>query len=259
MGSGKTIKAPACAEVIAANALPNLSGACTSATWTSTPSDCAAAFVCSTIGAVFGFNGFDKTATRASPGTISVRSWSRLPLSSGAWRLNPVDVPAGPVEVRNQASSNRISARRHDDWDGLRNSFCRLDCRRALRHDDIQPQSSQLGSDRRKRVLFTLGKTVLDDDVLPFDPAVFLQSLAKCLQLTSHCRRARVARQQKANPANRRGRMLRARRERPRGRAADERDEIAPSYVEHGLPSRNPLCQLTAGSGCPGSARRSLG
>src|SRR6516165_5334739 len=26
-----------------------------------------------------------------------------------------------------------------------------------------------------------------------------------------------------------------------------------------GLPSRNPLCQLTAGSGCPESARRSLG
>src|SRR5262249_36526918 len=87
-------------------------------------------------------------------------------------------------------------------------------------------QSSQLGSDRRKRVLSALGKTVLDDDVLPFDPAVFLQSLAKCLQLTSHCRRARVARQQKANPANRRGRMLRARREWPRGcRAA------APSNV----------------------------
>jgi hypothetical protein len=31
-------------------------------------------------------------------------------------------------------------------------------------------------------------------------------------------------------------RLLRARRERPRGRAAKQRDELASSYVEHGLP-----------------------
>src|SRR5262249_19600907 len=54
--------------------------------------------------------------------------------------------------------------------------------------------------------------------------------------------------------------LLRPRRERPcRRRAAEQRDEMAASCVEHGLPSRNPLCQLTAGSGCLGSARRSLG
>src|SRR5262249_46714066 len=45
----------------------------------------------------------------------------------------------------------------------------------------------------------------------------------------------------------------------PRRRAAEKRDELPPFHVEHGLPSRNPLCQLTAGSGCLGSARRSLG
>src|SRR5947209_957539 len=93
-------------------------------------------------------------------------------------------VAARPIEARNQTSFNRISARRHDDWDGLRDSFCRPDCRRAFCHDDIQPQSNQLGRDPRKRVLFALGKTVLDADVLPLDPAVFLQSLIKCLQLT---------------------------------------------------------------------------
>jgi hypothetical protein len=37
-----------------------------------------------------------------------------------------------------------------------------------------------------------------------------------------------------------------------------QRDELASPEVEHGLPSRRPLCQLTAGPGCPGSNRRSL-
>jgi hypothetical protein len=38
--------------------------------------------------------------------------------------------------------------------------------------------------------------------------------------------------------------------------------EIPPgdsTIASDGLPLRNPLCQLTAGSGCTGSARRSLG
>src|SRR5215813_12448267 len=52
--------------------------------------------------------------------------------------------------------------------------------------------------------------------------------------------------------------LLRARRERPgSSRAAEQSDELASPYVEHGLLPRNPLSQLTAGSGCTGSARRS--
>src|SRR5262245_5397721 len=224
MGSGKTIKAPACAEVIAANALPNLSGACTSATWTSTPSDCAAAFVCSRIGAVLGFNGFDKTATRASLGTISVRSWSRLPLSSGAWRLNPVMFPPGRLRFATKPVPTGSALVAMTIGTVCVTVFAAWIA--AVLSATMTSQSSQLGSDRRKRVLSTLGKTVLDDDVLPFDPAVFLQALRKCLQRTSHVRAALVARQQKAKPAIRLGRMLRARRESPRGcRAA------APSNV----------------------------
>ena len=47
--------------------------------------------------------------------------------------------------------------------------------RRAFRHDDIRPRLNQLGGDPRKRVLFAIGKTVLEADVLPFDPAIFLR------------------------------------------------------------------------------------
>ena len=44
-----------------------------------------------------------------------------------------------------------------------------------------------------------------------------------------------------------------------RDRAAQQRNELASSYVGHGAPPRNPLCQLTAGLRCHGSTRRSLG
>jgi hypothetical protein len=44
--------------------------------------------------------------------------------------------------------------------------------------------SHQISREPRKRVLFALGETVLDADVLPIDPAVFLHPLAKCLQLS---------------------------------------------------------------------------
>jgi hypothetical protein len=76
----------------------------------------------------------------------------------------------------------------------LRDSFRRPDCRRAFDNDNFRPQSNQFGRDLRKRVLFALGKAVLDADVLPLDPAVFLQSLMKCLQLTPNHNRARATR-----------------------------------------------------------------
>src|SRR5262249_8109115 len=40
------------------------------------------------------------------------------------------------------------------------------------------------------------------------------------------------------DPDHRHRRLLRQRRERPRGRAAEQRDEVAPFYTRHGLPSR---------------------
>jgi len=64
------------------------------------------------ISPALGFNGFDKIATRASPGTISVRSWSRLPASFAVLEARtPVTLPPGRWEARDQAVSNRISSR----------------------------------------------------------------------------------------------------------------------------------------------------
>jgi hypothetical protein len=114
--------------------------------------------------------------------------------------------PAGyittrPIEARDQTSSNRIGARRHDDWNGLRDSFRSPDRGRSFGDNEIHLRSNQISGESRKRVLFALGETVLDADVLPIDPAVFLQTLAKSLQLSPHHRRTSATRQEKTNAA----------------------------------------------------------
>jgi hypothetical protein len=111
-----------------------------------------------------------RDSTKRPP--VPVREQSRLRVGAAYPQLprletRPGYVPAGPVEAGDQTSSNRIGARRHYDWDGLRDGFCSSDCRRAFSHDDIQPRLNQLGGDPRKRVLFALGKTVLEADAAP--------------------------------------------------------------------------------------------
>src|SRR5262249_15423792 len=97
---------------------------------------------------------------------------------------------------------------------------------------------------RKPRALaFTGAKFKLD--VLTFDITKVAHAFAEV-----------IPERQIANDAEHRQRALRVRRERPRcGRTADERKELAPSYVEYeasppGKPAPIPLSQLTASSAC---------
>ena len=76
------------------------------------------------------------------------------------------------------------------------------------------------------RSILTLGPAVFDRHVLALDIAGFLQALAKCAQAV----RERVRRCAVEKPDHRHRRLLRARRERPRRRAAEQRDELAPLH-----------------------------
>src|SRR5262245_38979933 len=94
-------------------------------------------------------------------------------------------------------------------------------------------------------------KAGLEDEVTTFDVADSTHSLAENV----HVRVWRGGRRQIANTRRLDG-LLRPRRERPRShRAADERDELAPSHVGHGggLP---PLC---AKHGCTFGSPRTQG
>src|SRR5262249_31383513 len=94
--------------------------------------------------------------------------------------------------------------------------------------NDVDLQSDKLVCDLRVALVASFSPAHIDCNVATFDPTEFAQALHKSsgmLALGRRCRRA-----QEANRWELRC-LLRARRERPRGRrAAEERDEFAPSH-----------------------------
>src|SRR5262249_44224481 len=69
--------------------------------------------------------------------------------------------------------------------------------------------------------------SLLDRDVAPFDPAKLAQSVDECINPLT----VRVAPTRAKIPDGRQlARLLRARRQRPSRRSADERDELAPDH-----------------------------
>ena len=93
----------------------------------------------------------------------------------------------------------------------------------------------------------------------PVDPTLrpSLTSLLQALRNAATRACPPGARCEEADDAHRG--LLRARRERPRRRAAEKRYELAPPYIEHGLPLRNPLGQLSAGVAIRRRARHAAG
>src|SRR5262249_62353165 len=82
------------------------------------------------------------------------------------------------------------------------------------------------GRQRRQLVVLTLRPAIFDRHVLALDIAGFAQSFAECCQQT--CHRLRRISMDISDDWN--SRLLRPRRERPRGRAAEQRDELASPY-----------------------------
>src|SRR5262249_58980978 len=155
---------------------------------------------------------------------------------------------------------DRVAAVREDDRNASGGCFSRLRhgaTTSAVNHGHVA--ADKIGRQRQQKIALLAAPAVIDLDVLSFDIARFAKALAKCCQRAGL--RGGSALGEKANHPD--GRLLP-----PRAlhlhceqqtAAADQGNELTPRRVEHGLPSRNPLCQLTACSGCPGSTRRSLG
>ena len=95
---------------------------------------------------------------------------------------HPCDVPARPREARDEPGANGIANTNHDDMDRLGGN---LGCRHSLRprrYDDVHLESDQLGRKVGQPVEPTLRKSIVDDDVLPFNPPALSQSLPEGLQ-----------------------------------------------------------------------------
>src|SRR6516164_9685549 len=97
------------------------------------------------------------------------------------------------------------------------------------RGDDSHAAADKISHERGQAIVAAVKPMVLDHHVLALDVAGFLKAFPKCsTKVRVAFRRAGV---DESNHWHRG--LLRARRERPRGRTAEQRDEVAPPYAGH--------------------------
>jgi hypothetical protein len=146
--------------------------------------------------------------------------------------------------------TGRDGALHKNNWDRLGRRFgCKCTIRALQYNDHGYLMANQFGDQRREPIVLTLCPPVFNRHVLAFDVTGILQASAKSGEILA----VRFKRCEMKKSDHRHRRLLRARRKRPYRRAAEQRDELAPSRVKHGLP------QITARSACHGSIGRSLG
>ena len=166
------------------------------------------------------------------------------------------DVAARPRQTGDEASAKRVRHRREHDRDD-RGRLFRCEHRRSRRDNDIDLEPDKLGGDLRETLEASLRPANLDRDGAALDPAEFAQPLHKSGDPLASRRKA-SARAQKPDGRQLR-RLLRARRERPRDRAAEQRDELAPPHRAHPRPGSQPsIAGLVVEGGVHRSKKRRL-
>ena len=156
------------------------------------------------------------------PGTSSRSNSSRFAPSALTRKVTPVTLPPGRLRLETRPSSRTVGANHENDRNG---SGCSFGCHRSLRserNDYGHRVGHQLGGQSRQPVEATIGRAIFDRNVATFDIAGVLQALSDGAE---HSIIELSARKQ-AN--QRHARLLRARREWPRGRrTAEQRYEVA--------------------------------
>src|SRR5262245_38734451 len=168
------------------------------------------------------FVGLTSTATRVAAGTRSRRSSSRFATTSPLRKLMPVRLPPGLARLATRPSLTGSSAATKTMGPG-----CRLGRQRhsrtSERGDHCNLPANQVGRQRRQSIDLIFAPAVYDRDVLALDIAAILEATVKSAKTV----RVRVRRLAVEKPDHRHRRLLRARRDRPRRRAAEQRDERA--------------------------------
>src|SRR5262249_16550188 len=133
-------------------------------------------------------------------------------------------LPAWPRKTADEAHAHRGSDSHHDDRNSGGRRFGGKGGRCGPSHDDVDIAANELGSDVGNLLGRSLRPMIGDGEILPLDVTVLAQGITECPQ---HCG-CRNRGSKKTNPdlfvplA-----LLRARRERPHRRAAEQRDERA--------------------------------
>ena len=101
-------------------------------------------------------------------------------------------------------------------------------------HNQGHPTANEIGCQCWQPVVLIVREAIFDRDVLAFDIASFFQTPMERGKKV----RVVIGRPTAEEPDHRHRRLLRPCRERPRRRAAEQRDERAAPHIEHGvLPS----------------------
>src|SRR5262249_47382698 len=136
------------------------------------------------------------------------------------------DIAARSGQTRNQAGAYWIVCRREDDRDDRCRLRCRESWRGCRRHNYIHLESDELGRVFCVALAAALCPAILDRQVATVDPSEFAEPLNKSGNPVALNRRVGT---QEAD-GRQLARLLRGRRERPRNRAAEQRDEVAPFH-----------------------------
>jgi len=137
------------------------------------------------------------------------------------------DVAARPVKVGDETELDRVAAHFEDDRNGRGRRLCCERRRSSGRGNHGHLTLNQISHHRRQPIASALRPAVFDRHGSPLDISYFLQALTEC----GHHGPVPVGRCLIEKPDHR---LLRPRRHRPScGRAADERDELAPPHLTH--------------------------
>ena len=147
-------------------------------------------------------------------------------------KINACDVAARSREATDKAKFNRVLADAEDDRNHRCCSFGCACGQGAGRGDHGDLSADQIGQQRRQAIILTLKPMILDSHILAFDIAAFVEAFAK----RGHITLGAIGRPVSNKRYHRQRRLLGVSSERPpRHRAAEKRDELAPS---HCLPPR---------------------
>src|SRR5262249_20445013 len=141
-------------------------------------------------------------------------------------KIDTGQVAARPSEARDKTKPDRVIADTEDDRNCRGCSFGRQCGHVAYRGDHSHLSANQIGHQRRQAIVVALQPVVLDCHVLALDGAGFVESFTECGDIA----RVGIGRPVSDKPDYRHSRLLRARRERPSGCAAEKRNELAPRH-----------------------------
>src|SRR5262245_1904588 len=163
----------------------------------------------------------------AETGHDLAQEFQALARKLGRRKRQAGDVATRPRQTGDEASAKRVRHRREHDWDN-RGRLFRCEDRRSRCDNNIDLETDKLGGDLGETLEASLRPTNLDHNGTALDPSEFAQPLLK-----SGDPLARGGTRLPAQKPDGRqlARLLRPRRERPRGRrAAEQRHELAASH-----------------------------